>query len=127
MTSTRLILIFLGFIFLIIVILTSSKISSALRQRFAAFVPSMKLANIQGGTPTPTGFFEMTLTLTPTPTTVIRSPGTKTSNSVQNTTKGGLASREIPATGPEDLVWLTLGGSLTAGVFLKKISTRFTG
>lgn len=110
MTSSRLILIFLAFIFLIIVILSSSRISAALRSRFAGIVPSLK-PTTEDITPTPSIEIE-----TPTPTpTVIYGRGVSTNN--PNT-------KSIPATGPAELAWLVLGGSFFTGVALKKISTK---
>lgn len=108
MTSNRLILIFLAFIFVIIVILSSSRISNALRTRFGGLVPPLK-PTTEDITPTP---IAETITSTPTPTTVYGQP----------TTKGG--AKSIPATGPEELLWLVLGGSFLAGVTLKQIAAN---
>lgn len=113
MTSSRLILIFLGFIFLIIVILSSSRISAALRTRFGKMVPSLN-PTVEDASLTPTPTLEMA-TSTPTPTIVYGG----------GVSKGGTASaKNIPATGPADLVWLVLGGSFFAGVTLKKITAK---
>lgn len=108
MTSNKLILIFLGFIFLIIVILSSSRISQALRSRFGNLVPSLK-PTTEDITPTP--IFE-TETPTPTPTVIYGQKGN--TNSAKN----------IPATGPEDLAWLVLAGSFLTGFTLKRISSK---
>lgn len=110
MTSSRIILIFLGFIFLIIVILSSSQISGVLRQRFGSFIPTLK-PSIEEIVPTPTTPFIEEKLLAPTPS-IIYSGGGK---------KGDLAG-EIPATGPEDFFWVILGGSFLIGVALKKIT-----
>lgn len=101
MTSSRFILIFLGFIFLIIVLLAGNRIAAGLRAQFGKFLPSTKQTQI---TPTPT-----IGELSPTPT--LTSSG-----------QGSTSSSEIPATGPENLVWLILGGSLLSGITLKKIT-----
>lgn len=117
MTSSKLILIFLAFIFLIIVVLSSSRISGALRTRFGKLMPSLNPTG-ENITPTVTPTIEAETT-TPTPTIVY---GGK-----YNTTTGtGTTSSatKIPATGPEDLVWLVLGGSFFAGITLKKITSR---
>lgn len=109
MTSSKLILIFLGFIFLIIVILSSSRISAALRSRFGKLIPAIN-TNTEGLTPTPT--IEVSETPTPTPTIVYGRGTTNRNNSGKN----------IPATGPADLAWLVLGGSFLTGVVLKKVT-----
>lgn len=115
MTSSRLILIFLAFIFLIIVVLSSNRISAALRSRFAGMVPSLK-PTTEDITPTPTIEIE---TPTPTPTVIYGGNG-KTSGNNQN-------AKSIPATGPAELAWLVLGGSFFTGVALKRISTTKRG
>lgn len=111
MTSSKLILIFLGFIFLIIVILSSSRISAALRARFGKIIPSIKTST-EDQTPTPTPTIEITDTPTLTPTSVYGRGATNKNNS----------SKNIPDTGPADLVWLVLGGSFLTGVYIKKIT-----
>lgn len=112
MTSSRLILIFLAFIFLIIVLLSSNRISTTLRTRFGKMIPSLS-PTTQNITPTPSMTEETpTPTLTPTPT-IVYGNGSRRSN---NSTKS------IPAAGPADLVWLILGGSFLVGISLKKFS-----
>lgn len=103
--SNKLILIFLGFILLIVVSLTSKQIATALRSRLA-FLPFAKIS------PTPT-LMEEIPTLSPSPTG-------KDSFGLLNPRDN---TREIPATGPENVVWLILGGSFFAGITLKKLST----
>lgn len=110
MTSSRLILIFLAFIFLIIVILSSNRISAALRARFAGILPSMN-ATTEDITPTPT------TAETPTPTPTIVYGGGSTKNGASN-------AKNIPATGPQDFALLVLGGSLFIGVTLTRISAK---
>ncbi|MBI3380245.1 hypothetical protein HY029_05820 [Candidatus Gottesmanbacteria bacterium] len=113
MTSSRLILIFLAFIFLIIVILSSNRISSALRASFGKMIPSLKTSTtVEDASLTPTPTME---TETPTPSPSIIYGGRGVRNSTNYT-------KSMPAAGPEDLVWLILGGSFFAGVTLKKIS-----
>lgn len=114
MSSSRLILIFLGFIFLIIVILSSSRIAATLRKSVGNIIPGAK-STIENITPTPTIKAE---TITPTPTVII------SSNKGGTISKGGITSGEIPATGPNDLLYLVLGGSVAAGIALKKLSIR---
>ena len=113
MTSSRFLLIFLGFILVIIVILTSRQIGGALRERFSRFLPAFKVA-----TQTPT--------LTPTPE-VLEEP-TPTSTSIPVVYGRGITPdrvdatppSQIPATGPQALGWLILGGSLIAGLYLRR-------
>lgn len=106
MTSSRLILIFLGFIFLIIVILSSKQIAKALRDRFGRLLPAAKVTTEEIA-PTPT----IIEAETPTPT-----PETKEQ-------KETTSVKEVPATGPNDMLWIVLGGSLIAGITLKKFTT----
>lgn len=109
MTSNRLILIFLGVILFIIVGLSSRQIGGVLRQRFARFLPPLRPTTTEV-TPTPTFIIrEEVPTLTPAPAVVYG--GEK-----------GAPPGEIPATGPEDLLWLVLGGSFLIGVSLRKIT-----
>lgn len=114
MTSSRLILIFLAFIFLIIVLLSSNRISTALRTKFGKIIPSLSPIT-ESITPTPTLFEETpTPTYIPTLTTVYGNTNKRSNNSTKN----------IPATGPADLAWLILGGSFLSGFILKKISGK---
>lgn len=109
MSSSRLILIFLGFILVIIVILTSSQIAGALKKRFGNIVPQTKVISVSiTATPTPTE------EPTPTPTETI----------AYNGKKGGSVTNEIPATGPADIVYLMLGGSMVVGFAFKKLSSK---
>ncbi|OGG00382.1 hypothetical protein A2Y99_00825 [Candidatus Gottesmanbacteria bacterium RBG_13_37_7] len=113
MTSNRLALIFLGFIFLIIVILTSSKIAGFLRTRFARFLPSnLKLTKQITPTPTPT----VKLILQPT---IIPTVSLQSASSVGTRNKSS-SNGEIPATGPAEISYLVLGGSMLGGFILKK-------
>lgn len=103
MSSTRFILIFLGFIFVIIVILSSQKIAGSLRERFGGIIPFPK-ATTEEITPTPSPIIEE---ITPTPTTI--------------TVGSSTPSDEIPATGPSEVVYLLLGGSFLLGTFFKNL------
>jgi hypothetical protein len=105
MSSSRLILIFLGFILVIIVILTSGQIAGALKKRFGNVIPQAKVIS-ENITPTPTE--EPTPTETP----------------FYNGKKGGSVNNEIPATGPADIVYLLLGGSMATGFVFKKLSSK---
>lgn len=108
MTSSRLILIFLGFIFIIIVILTSSRIAGSLRSRFGGFFPSINTTTMEEISPTPTLAEE-----TPTPTPIISSKQVKVTSTPSGTT---------PATGPAEIMWILLGGSLVTGLSLRTFS-----
>jgi len=106
MTSSRFILIFLGFIFLIIIILSSSRISGALQKRFGNIFPPLKLYS----TPTPTPTIPIVEQPTPTPTRVY------------NYGAFSSPSSEIPATGPELISIILISGSFLTGISLKKLT-----
>ena len=114
MTSSRLILIFLAFIFLIIILLSSNRIATTLRSKFGKMIPSLSPIT-ENITPTPTFIEETpTPTLTPTPTVVYGNTNKRSNNS----------TKSIPATGPEDLAWFILGGSFFSGIVLKRITAK---
>ncbi len=120
MTSSRFILIFLGFIILIIVILSSSRIASTLRDKFGNLIPpSLRLAKIS---PSPTPILTQK---TPTPSvyTKVISGGNNSSNNTFSRSRTS-SPEQIPATGPEDIAWLILGGSFIAGISLKRITVK---
>lgn len=112
MTSSRLILIFLGFIFVIIVILTSSKIAGALRSRFGGFFPPINTTTTEEISPAPT------LVLSPD---VRRDEGLVEEEQIKVTST---PSGNIPATGPAEIMWLLLGVSLLSGLSLRKFSSN---
>lgn len=116
MSSSRLILVFLGFIFLIIVILTSSQIAGALRSRFGNLIPGYKVAN-ERVTPTPT---KVTATPTLTPTL-----GSRINSGTAGSTYSNKShAAQTPATGPSDLILVLLGSGGGIGLLLRKISQR---
>lgn len=115
MSSSRLILIFLGFIFLIIILLSSNKIATALRSRFGKFVPTLNVSGKISPTPTPTMALK-----TPTPTKLPTITAGQTGRFGGG--EKGSPPGEIPATGPSEVVWLILTGSALVGVTLKKLS-----
>lgn len=121
MTSSKFILIFLGFIFVVVVLLTSNRIAGALRDRFGKLIPPLSFLSAADTTPTPV----------PSPTVYVSRFPTGTASSGTTTTKGGLVNTpeakstptgETPATGPETFIYLLLGGSFLAGSLLKKQS-----
>lgn len=91
MTSTRLILVFLGIIFLIIVVLAGRRIASNLQNSLAGL-------NIPG-------FRGAQITLTPTPTVMEK--------------KDSSDNGEIPATGPSEVVYLLISGGIIGGTVLR--------
>lgn len=109
MTSSRFILIFLGFIFLIIIILSSSRISSALQKRAGTIFPSLKFVS----TPTPSP--------SPSPTRIPIQPPTETPK-LYNSGSTSTPTGEIPATGPEMVGLLFLSGSFLTGISLRKLT-----
>lgn len=110
MSSSRIILIFLGFIFVIILILTSNQISAGLRSRFGSFVPGLKPS------PTPTSSLSFGNTVKPfyNPTPTL---------SVVNSNLSSTPAGETPATGPENTVLVILGGFFVGGFALNKLSS----
>lgn len=102
MTSSRLVLIFLGIIFLIIIILSSGRIAGALRSRFASYIPNIRPAESE---------------IIPTPSLETDSP---TPSVTPILSQKSSPNSEIPATGPNSIIWLILGSSLIAGIILKK-------
>lgn len=117
MSSSRLILIFLGFIFLIIILLSSNRIATALRSRFGKFLPALNVSGKISPTPTPTMAFK-----TPTPTRLPTITAINQTGRFGGGEKGSSPTGEIPATGPSEVVWLILTGSAFLGVTLKKLS-----
>lgn len=132
MSSSKLVLIFLGIILVVIVILTSNRIAAFLRSRFGNLVPPLKFSAVET-TPTPT--LPPTPSIFPTGTTTKGGLNTyPTSNPTENT-KGGISSypsanstpmKQIPSTGPEELGFALIGGSAGIGFILKKISSKIT-
>lgn len=114
MTSSKLILFFLGFILLIIVIISSNRIADSLRTRLGKYIPGIKVAKIS---PTPRPTIEAE-TPTSTPTIVYGKDKGEFARKDISTTKGG----EIPATGPSEIVYIIMGGSLITGITLKKLT-----
>jgi len=113
MTSSRLILLFLGIIFLLILILSSNKIGGFLHQKFGRFLPSFKPPFEEVITPSPT----FSPSPSPSPT-----QAKKKELLPSPTIEEGARPPEIPATGAkEDLTFLLIG-SLLLGVLIRKIS-----
>jgi len=107
MSSSKLIFIFLGFILIAVVLLSSKRIATSLRTTFGRFLP----ATITKPSPTPN------ITITPTPTLIKKSVSVNNTDKVARDNTG-----EIPATGPAEIMWLILGGSAFAGTTLIRFS-----
>lgn len=116
MSSSRIILLFLGFIFIIIVILSSAKIAGGLRQRFGKFIPGGTVTSDISITPS----IMPTVTLTPQPTNKVSAPSTNKGG--QPVSKSSPAS-ETPATGPAETAWLIISGSLLTGIGIRKLAS----
>ncbi len=114
MSSSRIILLFLGFIFIIIVILSSAKIAGGLRARFGKFIPGGTVTSDISITPSAAP----TATLTPKPT--VTAPSTNKGG--QPISKSSPAS-ETPATGPRETAWLIISGSLLTGIVIRKLGS----
>ncbi len=114
MSSSRIILLFLGFIFIIIVILSSAKIASGLRARFGKFIPGGTVTSDISITPS----VVPTVTLTPKPT--VAAPSTNKGG--QPVSKSSPTS-ETPATGPAETAWLIISGSLLTGIVIRKLGS----
>ncbi len=119
MSSNKLALIFLGFIFLIILVLSSKRLAAFVRSRFGRYLPQTTPFSALNTTPTPTQQLQK---ITPSPTKSVQSSpqvkGGETAKTVNNVKTPG----EIPATGPTEVVYILLSGSFLGGVALKKIS-----
>jgi hypothetical protein len=120
MSSSKLILFFIGIILLVVVILSSNKIGSFLRQKFGKIVPTSILPYSQPS-PTPTKIPVI-------PTSIIYNNSqtfqTQSQNNNNYYTKKSTSSNQIPATGPEELVWLIIGGSFATGITLNKFISK---
>lgn len=112
MLSNRIILIFLGVIFLIIIILSSSKLSQGIKNKFSGVFPNVK--------PVPTVALEANITslptISPTPTTA-------------HFTTGQIAQKEkapsqSPGTGPELASLLALSFIGGSGLIAKRLSSH---
>lgn len=114
MSSNRLVFLFLGIIFLVIIILSSSRIASTLRGWFGKYIPP----SFQGIT------LSITPIVTAIPTKIAQAPSPtlipKNEGNVIGTTKG-TPSTQIPATGPQEVVWFLVGASATGAIVLRKL------
>lgn len=117
MSSSRIILLFLGFIFIIIVILSSAKIAGGLRARFGKYLPGGTITSDISITPE----VMPTLTLTPEPTTT----APVTNKGGQPVSKSSPTS-ETPATGPAETAWLIISGSLLTGIGIRNFGSLKT-
>lgn len=99
---------------MVIVILTSNRIAGFLKSRFGNVIPGLKFSAVET-TPTPT----------PRPTEIPTKGGITPGGSTKTYPTGQSTSNsQIPATGPEEFVYLLLAGSAGTGFILKKISSK---
>jgi hypothetical protein len=110
--SNRIILVFLALIFVIVVILTRTRIVAGIQSRLGGIISGKpKTSAAQILTPTPTqssNRFVLYDSITPTPTVFYG--------------KGSSPAGQTPATGPADFLWITIAGSLTLGLILRYAS-----
>jgi hypothetical protein len=111
MHTGRFIIVFLGFVFLLIVIFASKNIAGLMRDRFGRFLPT----NVPGKN-----------LVSPTPIPLLTPSIEKRSTSIPYETKTSTNGDEIPATGPEALAWIVISGSLSGGLILNKYSKKIT-
>jgi hypothetical protein len=120
MTSSKLILFFIGIILLIVVILSSNKIGVFLRDKFGRFLPS---SIVQTAKISPTPIKSLTPTINPITTIT---PNVQVYNNT-GVSKGGIQSspsNQIPATGPEELVYVIISGSFFTGFAINRLASR---
>lgn len=112
MLSNRIILLFLGIIFLIIIVLSSGKLSQGIKSKISGIFPGVK--------PVPTvNLGDITPTLTPSPTvahfnTAQAVKGTRTINSKNPT--------QTPDTGAGTLSLFILSALASTGLIIKRLS-----
>ncbi|OGG06979.1 hypothetical protein A3D05_02390 [Candidatus Gottesmanbacteria bacterium RIFCSPHIGHO2_02_FULL_40_24] len=100
MASSRFILALLGLIFIVIVLLSSSKILESIRSRTGLLTQNNQ---VEDSTQAPAR----------TPTTV---PTGRDAS--ENKTSPPPESKETPSTGPTEIIYLLLGGGLITGYFI---------
>jgi hypothetical protein len=120
MSSSKLILFFIGIILLIIIILSSNKLGIFFRQKFGKYLPST-LSPASKVSPTPIRMF-----ISPTATPVIYNSAINNNSKKSQVYYSGksTSSDQIPATGPENILYLLLSGSMITGFTLNKIASR---
>ena len=112
MLSNKIILIFLGIIFLIIIILSSQRLSGGLKNRLSGLFPGVK--SIPTVSPIPS--------TTPSPT---RHP-TAISNAqeqIKNNQNGQNGVSQIPSTGADPLSLALIATFASGGLILKRLSS----
>jgi hypothetical protein len=114
MTSSRFVLVFLGFVFIVIVVLSSGRIAGALRSRFGGFFPTPNILSDSSS---------QTLQSTPTPTHAPQptmSPTNAPKPTVTVTNRQSVPIRETPATGLETIFFITTSLGLGTGLYLRR-------
>ena len=112
MTSTRLILAFLGIILLVTVILSRGRLIESIKNRVSSILPN------SGETQE-----EAALTITPTETQLAKNLA-PTSEPVGEDGSESTPRGEIPSTGPQTTVYLLSGLGLAGGIYLKNRSRK---
>lgn len=108
MNSSRLILIFLGIIFILIIILSSSRIGGGLKNRLGSLFSRPVTTQVQD-----------TQQLEPIPTISEESKETPTpTTSFSNNTPPA----ETPATGAAEMFWITTGSGIMISFFARRKS-----
>lgn len=116
MTSSRIIFLLLAIILIVIVVVSSGRIATSLRSRFSKFLPNLTATRDASITVTPTPKIDKS----PTPTAA------KKTSSTAPIDKKSTPTEKIPATGPTELAWLILSGSLLTVATLKYIISHST-
>ncbi len=115
MMSNRIILLFLGIIFLIIIVLSSQKLSAGIRTKVSGIFPGIK--------PIPTVSMEAEVStspkLTPTPTLSRFTASKMAAN--------GKSPTQTPDTGAESLSFVIISLTGSAGIILKRLTLRKSG
>ncbi len=119
MISNRIILFFLGVIILIVIVLSSQKLSAALRNRLSGVFPKVQTVKVGSDdtlTPTPSikGVLSPTPVLYTNTKTTTQKPVTTTKRVVANT----------PNTGPESVPLLLLAGMGMGGALLTRLTKK---
>lgn len=112
MLSNRLILIFLGVIFVIIIVLSSQKLSAGIKSRFGGLLPATRPVPTLA-VPLPQAAAQK---LNPTPTLA------RFGNTNNKTVSSSVA--QIPSTGPADLSLGVIASFAGFGLILRKLSLR---
>ena len=102
MTSSRIILAALGLFFLVLIVLSSSRIIQSIRNKLGLNSSKEQIQSSQ-------------ISVTPSPL----------DNNIETPTKPvTFEGKEIPGTGPLTIVYVLLGGGLFSGVLLRQMTSK---